>query len=185
MKKKKLSLSIIKKKLFNYKSINLLHKYLSSINLEESDYSNGVSTACIKMHDNTVLCYTLDFLKISYLKKSKAPGFKFLQFIEYDKEVIFMYQMNHLERISEELFDNNEEFEQFESLDDFNLNTDSDEYQFIYSNYVNSVAINKTCSKYSKYVEIYSDLSMSQFGFDLKTMKIYCFDPFLTSNIDC
>lgn len=177
---KKVNLSLIKNGLFEKRSIEIIDKYLESIMFSRKFIGKGVSTCCFDSpnYSNFISCYTVDFLKVLYLKKSNAPGFKFVKFIEFESEVIYLYEMEKLEMITDF-----SEFKEFEALENEYLDSESEELISIMDNYIDTSIINNLAFKYNKYVDIYSDITVEQFGVDINTREVYCFDPFISSNI--
>lgn len=181
--KNNVSLSLIKKNMFVDKSVVDIDKYLESILLEDEYIGKGVSTVCFEENGNEdeVMCFTVDFLKLLYLKKSKAPGFKFMEFIKHNDNVIYKYKMNKLEKMSD--YVDNGDYEEFEILQSYDYSSESDEFIDICEKYVDLNVINNLAFKYKKYVTIYPDFLINQFGIDLETGDVYCFDPFISSNV--
>jgi hypothetical protein len=176
--------------------LSLEHKYS---NLEK--FSSGLTTIVYKKCDNRVVCLSIDYAKVLYLKLSNIGNFKFIEILEISNGAfVLVYEMDLFLTLSdldksskykilldfeEDISDLKKFSDSVYSVNDFSYE-DINYLENIYEN-MNLAEINiKSLVKISrkKYLpDLYFDIYEAQFVYSPNKDIFICIDPILSSNI--
>jgi len=162
--------------------------YIEEIDGLGKPIGSGVSTIVFDKGDDKVLCISVDYAKVLYLKKEKAiKEFKFIRFLEFSHgDEVFtalIYEMEKLEKISKDDKDMTKIISELSFLEDIGL--DKEYISEDHANVLEGLSIDMDFYLVNDILEKHDarlDFHVGQFMLD-KQRNIICVDPLIGNNI--